>query len=87
MSHHSTFMPVVGRVLSQGGADVIKIESPTACDPMRLFSAGTTEPGGAYYVVQELQPRETSGSIDLANEVGQQILYRSVDGCRRLPDE
>ena len=39
------FMPVAGGVLSQWGADVIKVEGASGPDPMRLLSGGTLEPG------------------------------------------
>jgi crotonobetainyl-CoA:carnitine CoA-transferase CaiB-like acyl-CoA transferase len=85
------FMPVVGGVLSQWGADVIKVESPTACDPMRLLSGGTTEPGGAYMSFKNYNRGKRAVAIDLASEAGQQILYRLVDGAdvfltSNLPD-
>ncbi len=85
------FMPVVGGVLSQWGADVIKVESAEACDPMRLLSGGTTEPGGAYMSFKNYNRGKRAVAIDLANEAGQQILYRLVDGAdvfltSNLPD-
>jgi crotonobetainyl-CoA:carnitine CoA-transferase CaiB-like acyl-CoA transferase len=73
------FMPVAGGVLSHWGADVIKVESPDACDPMRLLSGGTTEPGGAYMSFKNYNRGKRAIAIDLTTDEGRAILYRLVE--------
>jgi crotonobetainyl-CoA:carnitine CoA-transferase CaiB-like acyl-CoA transferase len=72
------FMPMAGGVLAHWGADVIKVESPLACDPMRLLSGGTTEPGGAYMSFKNYNRGKRAVAIDLTSAEGQSILYRLV---------
>jgi crotonobetainyl-CoA:carnitine CoA-transferase CaiB-like acyl-CoA transferase len=72
------FVPVAGGVLSHWGADVIKVEDPRACDPCRLLSGGTTEPGGAYMSFKNYNRGKRAVAIDLATAEGQAILYRLV---------
>jgi crotonobetainyl-CoA:carnitine CoA-transferase CaiB-like acyl-CoA transferase len=85
------FVPVAGGVLSHWGADVIKVESPRACDPMRLLSGGTTEPGGAYMSFKNYNRGKRAIAIDLVSEEGLDILYQLVSNAdvfltNQLPD-
>jgi crotonobetainyl-CoA:carnitine CoA-transferase CaiB-like acyl-CoA transferase len=73
------FMPVAGGVLAHWGADVIKVESPGACDPMRVLFGGTTEPGGAYMSFKNYNRGKRAVAIDLSTEDGRSILYRLVE--------
>jgi crotonobetainyl-CoA:carnitine CoA-transferase CaiB-like acyl-CoA transferase len=73
------FVPVAGGILSHWGADVIKVEDPRACDPCRLLSGGTTEPGGAYMSFKNYNRGKRAVAIDLASDQGQRILYRLVE--------
>jgi len=73
------FMPVAGGVLSHWGADVIKVESPDACDPMRLLSGGTTQPGGSYMSFKNYNRGKRAIAIDLTTDDGRAILYRLVE--------
>jgi crotonobetainyl-CoA:carnitine CoA-transferase CaiB-like acyl-CoA transferase len=72
------FVPVAGGVLSHWGADVIKVEDPKSCDPCRLLSGGTTEPGGAYMSFKNYNRGKRAVAIDLASNDGREILYRLV---------
>ena len=72
------FVPVAGGVLSHWGADVIKVEDPKSCDPCRLLSGGTTEPGGAYMSFKNYNRGKRAVAIDLASDDGREILYRLV---------
>jgi crotonobetainyl-CoA:carnitine CoA-transferase CaiB-like acyl-CoA transferase len=72
------FVPVAGGVLSHWGADVIKVESPRAPDPMRVLFGGTTEPGGAYQSFKNYNRGKRAVGIDLATDDGRNILYRLV---------
>lgn len=73
------FMPVAGGVLSQWGADVIKVESASGPDPMRLLSGGTLEPGGAYSSFKNYNRGKRAIALDLATDDGRTILYRLVE--------
>lgn len=73
------FMPVAGGVLSHWGADVIKVESPNAPDPMRLLSGGTTKPGGSYTSFKNYNRGKRAVAIDLTTDDGRAILYRLVE--------
>jgi crotonobetainyl-CoA:carnitine CoA-transferase CaiB-like acyl-CoA transferase len=68
------FVPSAGGVLAHWGADVIKVESPRAPDPMRLLG-GTLEPGGASTYFKHYSRGKRAIALDLANEEGRQILY------------
>ncbi len=73
------FVPVAGGILSHWGADVIKVEDPKACDPMRLLSGGTIEPGGSYMSFKNYNRGKRAVAIDLATDDGRSILYRLVE--------
>jgi len=75
------FMPMVGGVLSHWGADVIKVESPKSCDPMRLLSGGTLEPGGAYQSFKNYNRGKRAVAIDLSSAEGQAVLYKLVESA------
>jgi crotonobetainyl-CoA:carnitine CoA-transferase CaiB-like acyl-CoA transferase len=69
------FVPSAGAVLAQWGADVIKVESPKAPDPMR-FMGGTLEPGGSSDLFKHYSRGKRSIALDLAGEEGRAILYK-----------
>jgi crotonobetainyl-CoA:carnitine CoA-transferase CaiB-like acyl-CoA transferase len=73
------FMPVAGGVLAHWGADVIKVESPSGPDPMRLLFGGSTEPGAAYMSFKNYNRGKRAVAIDLSTEDGRSILYRLVE--------
>jgi len=69
------FVPAAGGVLAHWGADVIKVESPKAPDPMRLIG-GTLEPGRSSPTFKHYSRGKRSIAIDLATAEGQDLLYR-----------
>src|ERR1700722_910734 len=75
------FVPIAGGVLAHWGADVVKVENPGACDPMRLLSGGTTNPGGAYRSFMNYNRGERAVAVDLATEDGRSLLYRLVENA------
>jgi crotonobetainyl-CoA:carnitine CoA-transferase CaiB-like acyl-CoA transferase len=72
------FVPSAGCVLAQWGADVIKVENPTAPDPMRLLG-GTLEPGRPSPMFRHYNRGKRAMSIDLNNPEGLKILYKLVE--------
>lgn len=72
------FVPSAGGVLAHWGADVIKVESPKAPDPMRLLG-GTLEPGRASWYFKHYSRGKRSITLDLTTDEGRDILYRLVD--------
>ena len=71
------FVPAAGGVLAHWGADVIKIESPRAPDPMRLIG-GSLEPGKSSPTFKHYSRGKRSIGIDLAAPEGQELVYRLV---------
>jgi crotonobetainyl-CoA:carnitine CoA-transferase CaiB-like acyl-CoA transferase len=69
------FVPSAGGVLAHWGADVVKVESPTAPDPMRLLG-GTLEPGGASTFFKHYSRGKRSIAIDLSSDAGRDIIYK-----------
>jgi crotonobetainyl-CoA:carnitine CoA-transferase CaiB-like acyl-CoA transferase len=69
------FVPSAGAVMGHWGADVIKIESPTAPDPMRLLG-GTLDPGGASTFFKHYSRGKRAISIDLATDEGRDLIYQ-----------
>jgi crotonobetainyl-CoA:carnitine CoA-transferase CaiB-like acyl-CoA transferase len=75
-----TFVPAASAILSDWGADVIKVEHPERGDAMRgLGSTGTVSLGGDVHVLNEHSNRgKRSIGIDLAKPEGREVLYRIV---------
>jgi crotonobetainyl-CoA:carnitine CoA-transferase CaiB-like acyl-CoA transferase len=71
------FVPSAGGVMAHWGADVIKVESPGAPDPMRLMG-GSLEPGLSSATFRHYSRGKRSIAIDLAKAEGQALLYRLV---------
>jgi crotonobetainyl-CoA:carnitine CoA-transferase CaiB-like acyl-CoA transferase len=69
------FVPSAGGVLAHWGADVIKVESPKAPDPMRLMG-GSLEPGRGSIQFKHYSRGKRSIAIDLATDEGRELLYR-----------
>lgn len=78
-----TFVPISGAVLSEWGADVIKIEHPASGDPQRgLVSSGLVPGGGGVNFMFEIPNRgKRSVGLDISTEDGRDILYRLVEGA------
>lgn len=77
------FVPAAGAVLSDWGAEVIKVEHPESGDPMRgLVSSGLVAGAGQVNFMVEQPNRGKRGvGIDLANPRGLELLYRLVEGA------
>jgi crotonobetainyl-CoA:carnitine CoA-transferase CaiB-like acyl-CoA transferase len=71
------FVPSAGGVLAHWGADVIKVESPSAPDPMRLLG-GSLEPGRSSDTFKHYSRGKRSIAIDLAAPEGQALVYKLV---------
>ena len=69
------FVPSAGGVLAHWGADVIKVESPKAPDPMRLMG-GSLEPGRSSNTFKHYSRGKRSIAIDLSQQPGRELLYR-----------
>ncbi|HEX8057319.1 MAG TPA: CoA transferase [Novosphingobium sp.] len=69
------FVPSAGGVMAHWGADVIKVESPKAPDPMRTMG-GTLEPGGASTQFKHYSRGKRSIAIDLTTEEGRELVYK-----------
>lgn len=74
------FVPVAGALLSDWGADVIKVESPTAGDPYRgLVEQGvTTGTEQVNYSIELANRGKRSVGIDLKNPEGREIFYKLI---------
>ena len=72
------FVPSAGGVMAHWGADVIKVETPGAPDPMRVLG-GSLEPGGASNMFKHYSRGKRSIAINLASEEGRELLYRLVE--------
>ncbi|MBU6267429.1 MAG: CoA transferase [Sphingomonadales bacterium] len=71
------FVPAAGGVLAHWGAEVIKVESPKAPDPMRLIG-GSLEPGRSSPTFQHYSRGKKSVGLDLSTDEGRALLYRLV---------
>jgi crotonobetainyl-CoA:carnitine CoA-transferase CaiB-like acyl-CoA transferase len=69
------FVPSAAGVMAHWGADVIKVESPGAPDPMRLIG-GSLEPGESSASFKHYSRGKRSIGINLAASGGQELIYR-----------
>jgi crotonobetainyl-CoA:carnitine CoA-transferase CaiB-like acyl-CoA transferase len=75
-----TFVPGSGAVLAEWGADVIKVEHPTAGDPQRGLVTSGLLPGAAVNFMVELPNRgKRSVGLDISTDEGRDLLYRLVE--------
>ena len=76
-----TFVPISGAVLSEWGADVIKIEHPASGDPQRgLVSSGLVPGGDGVNFMFEIPNRgKRSVGLDISTDEGRELLYRLVE--------
>jgi crotonobetainyl-CoA:carnitine CoA-transferase CaiB-like acyl-CoA transferase len=76
-----TFVPISGAVLSEWGADVIKIEHPASGDPQRgLISSGLIPGGDGVNFMFEIPNRgKRSVGLDVSTDDGRELLYRLVE--------
>ncbi len=75
-----TFVPAASAILSDWGAEVIKVEHAERGDAMRgLASTGTVSFGGGVHVLNEHSNRgKRSIGVDLTQPEGREVLYRLV---------
>ncbi|HEY8217284.1 MAG TPA: CoA transferase [Acidimicrobiia bacterium] len=76
-----TFVPISGAVLSEWGADVIKVEHPQTGDPQRgLVSSGLVPGGDGVNFMFEVPNRgKRSVGLDISTDDGRELLYRLVE--------
>ena len=75
------FVPVAGGILSDMGANVIKVEPPTG-DPLRGLSTGLSERESTIDFSWESYNRgKRSITLDLKQEAGREVLYRLLEGA------
>src|SRR5215213_304610 len=75
------FVPAVGAILNDWGADVIKVEHPETGDPQRaLFTMGLIpNTGGVNFMMEQSNRGKRSIGIDLATDDGRKVLYQLVE--------
>jgi len=77
-----TFVPAAGAVLSDWGADVIKVEHPIGGDPQRgLISMGLVPggPGAVNYIIEQPNRGKRSIGLDISTDDGRALLYKLVE--------
>jgi crotonobetainyl-CoA:carnitine CoA-transferase CaiB-like acyl-CoA transferase len=76
-----TFVPISGAVLSEWGADVIKVESPEGGDPQRGLVTSGLMPGavGVNFMFEVPNRGKRSVALDLQHDEGRELLYRLVE--------
>ncbi|WP_038171101.1 CaiB/BaiF CoA transferase family protein [Tomitella biformata] len=74
-----TYVPVAGAILSEWGADVLKIEHPETGDPQRgLVSSGLVPAGGVNHMFELPNRGKRSVALDLKTEEGRELLMKIV---------
>jgi crotonobetainyl-CoA:carnitine CoA-transferase CaiB-like acyl-CoA transferase len=75
------FVASAGTVMSDWGADIIKVEHPKFGDPLRGLVSSGLLPGakGINFLVAQVSRNKRSIGIDLATDDGRAILYRLVE--------
>jgi crotonobetainyl-CoA:carnitine CoA-transferase CaiB-like acyl-CoA transferase len=73
------FVPAAGGMLSDLGAQVLKIEPPTG-DPLRGLQIGDVKPGEGGFVIswENYNRGKRSMTLDLRQEAGVEVLYKLV---------
>lgn len=76
-------VPTAGAVLSDWGADVVKIEHPESGDPIRGLTAWGVKPGtgGVTYLWEVFNRGKRSVGLDIGSEAGRELLMDLVDGA------
>jgi crotonobetainyl-CoA:carnitine CoA-transferase CaiB-like acyl-CoA transferase len=78
------FVPAAGAVLSDWGADVVKIEHPKTGDPLRgLVTSGLVAgaTGGINFMWEQGNRGKRSVALDIAAPGGRDLLYRMIEGA------
>jgi len=74
-----TYVPVAGAILTEWGADVLKIEHPETGDPQRgLVSSGLVPGGGVNHMFELPNRGKRSVALDLKSEEGRDLLMKLV---------
>lgn len=76
-----TFVPAAGAILSDWGAEVIKVEDPVRGDPQRGLFNALVPAGGPNPMVDIPNRGKRSVGIDLAHPDGQGLLYQLIRGA------
>ena len=74
-----TFVPAAGAVMSDWGADVIKVEHPNGGDPQRGLIASGLIPGGesaVNYIIEQPNRGKRSIGLDISTGEGREVLYK-----------
>ncbi|WP_019546620.1 CaiB/BaiF CoA transferase family protein [Streptomyces sulphureus] len=74
-----TYVPIAGGVLTEWGADVLKIEHPETGDPQRgLVSSGLVPMGGVNHMFELPNRGKRSIGLDLKSPKGHEVLMKLV---------
>ncbi len=74
-----TFVPSAGAILTEWGADVLKIEHPETGDPQRgLVTSGLIPAGGVNHMFELPNRGKRSVGLDLKSEQGRELLMKLV---------
>ncbi|MCK9517965.1 MAG: CoA transferase [Dehalococcoidia bacterium] len=75
--------PYATRILAEMGAEVLKIESPSAWDNVRTLipQPDAPEPWNSSYYFNDYNRDKKSVTLDLAQEAGRDIFLRLVEHC------
>jgi crotonobetainyl-CoA:carnitine CoA-transferase CaiB-like acyl-CoA transferase len=77
-----TYVPIAGGVLTEWGADVIKVEHPETGDPQRgLVSSGLVPEGGVAHMVELPNRGKRSIGLDLKSPEGHEVLLALAARC------
>jgi crotonobetainyl-CoA:carnitine CoA-transferase CaiB-like acyl-CoA transferase len=76
-----TFVPISGAVLSEWGADVIKVETPKGGDPQRGLVTSGLMPGDkdVNFMFEVPNRGKRSVALDLSHPDGRELLYQLVE--------
>jgi crotonobetainyl-CoA:carnitine CoA-transferase CaiB-like acyl-CoA transferase len=74
------FVPAAGAILSDWGAEVIKIEHPETGDPQRgLITSGLIPQGGFNFMWEQPNRGKKSVALDIRKERGRELLYKLAE--------
>jgi len=75
-----TYVPVAGAILTEWGADVLKIEHPESGDPQRgLVTSGLIPAGAANHMFELPNRGKRSVALDLKSDQGRELLMKLVE--------
>lgn len=79
-----TFVPSAGAVLSDWGADVIKVEDPESGDPQRGLSVGNVGAkgvGGVSFIIEQPNRGKRSIGLNIGSPEGRELLLQLAAKC------